>query len=331
MDPEKLKQIMSIMSKYDSSQEVVDYYQLFGVNKNNSVFEIEKELKGQKLQILFHPDQLAFIPSEYSDKYLQMVEVVKDCMNVFSSDTNKNRYDEKLNQHKIQSSNFGNSYNYQERNSYYQNDNKSVDLSEVIRQSVVANIQKHGFEFARTAILEAISKNYFGGFTRSVRKQMEDIGKLKIFEIISASSITDGDVNIEQVVMNYLTDLIYTERDFKDQVTSIDQAARTTFLKYDSNGVINQTLNALNRFSDLGDASGFTNENGCRTNLKSNVDYKNTQFLVQCILNKKRHDNPSCRYENIKDLNDQSLNFLYVSTISNELNKTKYESDRNYK
>ena len=199
-------------------------------------------------------------------------------MNVFSSDTNKNRYDEKLNQHKMQSSNFGNSYNYQERNSHYQNDNKSVDLSAVIRQSVVANIQKHGFEFARTAILEAISKNYFGGFTRSVRKQMEDIGKLKIFEIISASSITDGDVNIEQVVMNYLTDLIYTERDFKDQVTSIDQAACTTFLKYDSNGVINQTLNALNRFSDLGDATGEMGPFGSEKDLNNITHNKSSWY-----------------------------------------------------
>lgn len=96
MPRERLEEVFKILSNYDESQSIVDYYQLFGFNKNMSIEEIKNQIKQKRLQVLFHPDQISFVPQEYHEKYLKMIEITKDVVNTFDNYQNKEAYDNRL-------------------------------------------------------------------------------------------------------------------------------------------------------------------------------------------------------------------------------------------
>lgn len=322
MSESKLNEILNILSRYNSNGSVDDYYQLFSLDKNMTAEEIKTQIKKMRLQVLFHPDQLNFVPTQYHQKYLQMIEVVKDAINVFDSYQSKENYDIKLEESKN---------SYSTYNSYNQSDNyedKTEDLDEAnLQQAIILNSQKYGFEHTRRALVELIQYNYADGFTRqnNVRQIISNIDREKLKSILLSSSLNDKvALDLEQIVMNYLTDLVDKMPMLNIQQAAIKEACVTTMVKYDLAGRGNQTNEALNRFSDFGDANGFTNTNNCRVNLVNNVDYKNVKFFVQCALNKKRHEQPRFSYQYTKNLTPDYINKLYCDETMQKLKEDMY-------
>lgn len=317
MPKEKLEEVLEILSRYNENQSVTDYYQLFGFNKNMTVEEIKSQIKQKRLQVLFHPDQISFIPSEHHDKYLKMIEIIKDVVNTFDNYQNKESYDQSL---------FNRSNNNQQSN-YYEED-KTEDLDEInFGQAIILNSNKHGFKFTRDAIYHLIKYQNVNGFTRdnNVRNMVANIDRNKLMDILLSHSVKDKNVTLEQIIMNYLSDFVYSNQTIKKQLDCIEKACSDTINKYDINGYRNQTTNALNRFCNNGDVSAFTNSNGGRTNLEHNVDYRNAKFFVECSLNNERHQNPSLAYQYTKDIPNE-INRVYCEVLIQKI-KSKVYSD----
>ena len=332
MPQERLKEVLEILSRYNPNQSVVDYYQLFNFNKNMTVDEIKAQIKAKRLQVLFHPDQINFVPNEYHTKYLQMIETVKDVVNTFDNFQNKEAYDIKLKESEMHQENNRNQENYyQNSNSYYyqkynnnQNnswEDKTEDLEEVkFQEAIIINSEKYGFEYTRNSILKIINSNSVSGFTRdnNARGMVASISKDKIMSFLIKSSQYDDPRNIttnDQIVMNYLTDFIYNTSTLKQQADYLEQASNATIMKYDLNGHYGQTNRALENFYNNGDAIGFTNTNNARINLKNNVNYKDTKFFMQCYLNRKRHEDYKYAYQNTEKFGMYAVTTMYSEEL----------------
>lgn len=100
MSEDKIARIREILNNYDETREFVDYYQVFGLDPKSSVEELKAELKKKNLRVLFHPDQLMFLPDELRPKFEKMVEIIKDFNNILDDTYNKNRYDREVREFK---------------------------------------------------------------------------------------------------------------------------------------------------------------------------------------------------------------------------------------
>ena len=332
MNPERLNEVIKILSRYSDSQELVDYYQLLGLSQSMTLEEIQNQIKKQKIQVLFHPDQISFIPLEYQDQYLKMIEIIKDVINTFDSLENKEAYDRKLQKQSKYSDNnqqFTDYANSNDSNHFDQDiNNKTQDLEALkFREAMIANARKYGFEFTRTALRNLMNNNSVKGFTRdyNVRNIISSIRKEKILSILSEASVEDTTkgrrVYSEQIIMNYLTNLIFSHQQFRNQVICLEQACLNTIYRYDLQEHIGQTYRALRKFSSTGDASAFTNANNARNNLiASGIEVRNIIFFIQCSLNSRRHENPNFTYQNLVNSEltlDFYYNMLYQEATSN--------------
>ena len=316
MNKDRLNQVIDILSKYDNN-DFVNYYELFDLDRNMNIDELNSEIRKKRLQVLFHPDQISFIPEEYHSKYLIIIDVIKDVIDTFSSVRKREIYDNLL-INAIRKKQFR---NRSSENNQYQED-KTEDLDEVnLASAVIANSKKYGFEMTMNALIHLVTNNETRGFTRDggVRDIIKNIDRNKLINIINSSSIEDSSVTIEQIIMNYLTDLLYKVPEFKQQIGLIEQACAATYLKYDMNGYHNQTLNALNNYCDDGLVHGFTNVNNVRNYLDQNADKKNAEFYIKCALNNERKINLDYSYDSI---NFKGGNFrkMYVEMLQNKIN-----------
>lgn len=382
MNNERLQEVLKILSRYDNKQEVVDYYELFGFNKNATLEEIKAQIKSMRLQVLFHPDQINYVPNEYHEKYLEVIKLATNAINVFDSYRNKEAYDQKLkvasqannshnynyssnNAHSYSSNN--NSYNYNQRsnnnyssnnaNSYHSNtannksynnnnysynnnnnktyndENKTEDLHPVyLQQAIITNAQKYGFEFAMQALKEIIEKNYFGGFTRTdnARDIVAHIGRDKIMELVSKASINDNNVDLDQILMNYFSDIMYKNPILRQQINYVEQACVKTLYNYDLTGVFGQTRTALNDYVQYGNASHFTNTDNARVNLINNVKQQDVPFIVKCSLNSRRHENEYFSYTNLKNMSGPQVSTIYVDDLYGRMRRNEYHSNNQY-
>lgn len=310
MNNERLKEVIKILDRYDESS-VINYYELFGISKNLSIENINQKIKESKLQVLFHPDQIKFIPESYHSKYNHMIEEVVNFVNIFSNDKSREKYDDNLAKSEVKTE--------------YSDEDKTEDLEELkLVQSLMLNAQKYGFDYTRKALSELLSSNYTQGFTREndVRKMIESIDRNKLLSIVSQSSSKDEMVTSLQMSMNYLTDLMYKIPELKQQINFLDEACNATFGKYDANGYSGQTYNALNKYCITNNVAGFTNVNNVRNNLKEYGDFRNSNFYIECILNSKRFDNLNYAYTNMIN-NRNDFNKGYVDMLHEQYNLNK--------
>ncbi|MDD6223457.1 MAG: hypothetical protein PUB18_00445 [bacterium] len=329
MNQERLQKVLEILSKYDDSRNVVDYYQLYGLDKNMTSEELTNQIKQQRLQVLFHPDQIHFIPAEYHVKYQKMIENTKLAINAFSSKKNKDAYDAKLAE-SIQNIE-QNAKHYRSQNTNFNKDkdlNQTVDLDEMrLRTAVIITTEKYDLNWVMNALCRVIRDDNYRGFTREqgVRDMVLNIGRQKILSILNEASLQDSNQHMlrpEQVVMNYLTDLVYQQSKFKIQMDCLEQAVKETMLKYD----YRQAQAALTSYCEIGGVQSFTNTNGVRNKLVKNVELKNVRFLMQCALNQVRHINPNMSYTHLQD-NNIDLIAAYCNLAYNQLLQPSYHQD----
>lgn len=336
MNKERLEEVLKILSRYKENQEVVDYYNLFDFNKNATLDEIKSQIKSMRLQVLFHPDQINYIPEQHRNEYLKMIELSTDAINAFDNERSKEMYDNKLKS--VQKFNNNNSSYHNTSENYTYNNDKTEDLEEVyLMDAIIINSQKYGFDYTKEALREVIEKNYFGSFTRTnnAREIVTQLGNTKILEIITRPSLNETLFNLDQILMNYFSAIMYKNPVLKKQVDCIEQACVKTIYKYDMLGNFGQTSNALLNYIQSGNARGFTNTDNARSNLINNVKFEDTLFITRCLLNSKRHENEYFSYDNIKNMNASEItniyaNDLYCKIKSKQYNNTEYGGNSSY-
>ncbi len=316
MNPEKLTEILTFLSHFPDTNNFINYYELFGFQPDMTASEIMADIKKMRLQVLFHPDQIAFIPAQYQEKYLQMIDIIKQMLDDFSSDYKKENYDQRLHESLYTSENMDDTFG------------ETEDLEELkLRDAIIFNSAKYGFEFTRSALLDLMRSRSIKGFTRdhNARDIVASISYDKIMSIFSKSSLFDTFTDLESMIMNYLTDIMYKDARLKAKIDSLENACMETMCKYDLVNHRMQTQQALNLFALEGDASAFTNNHNARTNLISNVDFKDITFLIQCLLNHQRHEDKMLNYQNTKNLDIISLNGTYCGFLYRKMMTNHYQ------
>ena len=325
MNKERLEQVLEILKKYENNS-FTNYYELFDLDRNMNINELNSEIKKKRLQVLFHPDQINFIPNNYHDLYNEMIDIVKETINTFSNESAKENYDKNLNEQSFKD-------NYAYANTAADED-KTEDLTEVIlAEAVFTNSQKYGFENTMNSLINLVRNNYYNGFTREngTRDNIKNLERNKLLSVIYGSSLEENELNMEQIIMNYMTDLIYKTPEYRKQVESLDMAAVTTFRKYDMNGNYGHTKVAVDNYCITGKDSYFTNDNNVRQNLRNNVDYRNAEFFIKCSLNNKRMHSPDFSYTSIF-MRDADYRRAYVNMIQRDLmNSYNYQNEDGFR
>lgn len=317
MNKERLEQVIEILNKYDKN-EFINYYELFNLDKNMNIDDLNSEIRKKRLQVLFHPDQISFIPETYHSKYYEMIDIVKESINTFSNRNAKEKYDRNLDEF-ISKKDFA-------------DEEKTEDLTEVIlADAVIENSKKYGFESTMLALSDLIRSNHINGFTRQngTREAIKGLDREKLLNVINSSSLEDTNLNIEQIVINYLTDLLYKIPEYKKQIGLIEQACLTTYYKYDLNNNQNQTKTALDNYCINGNVKYFTNDNKVREYLERLGDRENADFYVKCSLNHQRKEYPEFSYTSIY-MKGADYRKAYIDMIHKNLTKG-YNTDYNEK
>lgn len=314
MNKEKLEQVLEILKKYENNS-FTNYYELFDLDKNMNIDELNSEIRKKRLQVLFHPDQINFIPTQYHSLYNEVIDVVKDTINTFSNEKAKDDYDKKLDKH-------------------IYNEDITEDLTEVIlADAIFFNSQKYGFENTMASLTGLVRNNNYNGFTRDngVRSNIKNLDRNKLLSVIYNSSLEEENLNIEQIIMNYMTDLIYKTPEYRKKVEALDIATSVTFRKYDMNGYRGHTNTAVNSYCISGKDSHFTNDNNARVNLRKNVNYKDADFFIKCSLNNKRIDSPEFSYISIY-MRGADYRSAYVNMIYKDLMQSyNYQNNEGFR
>lgn len=156
---------------------------------------------------------------------------------------------------------------------------------------------------------------------------IEEIGSQKVLNILTGSSVIDVTTRFDllnQIIMNYLTDIIYQTPKYQNQIVCLEQACIETMQRFGKYILSSQAYLALQRLSSQHDFLGFTNENSARENLiQSGIDSRNVNFLIQCNLNNRRCENNLYAYQNIKRLENPDFYEIYCTLLVENLNREK--------
>lgn len=159
MNEERLKSILELLDKYDSmenTEDMIDYYQLFGFRKSMFLEEIKIKIHNLNLTVLFHPDQVNYIPEEYREKYVEMLKIVNGMLYTFSTVEKRKAYDKQLRDYEIE-----------QKRIQAENDRQiEKKREEKLRTILLSNFEKYGFEFTREALYNFVHHNTSTGFTR---------------------------------------------------------------------------------------------------------------------------------------------------------------------
>lgn len=290
MREERLEKVLELLSRYDSMNNIggmVDYYQLFGFRTSMFLEEIKIKIHNLNLPVLFHSDQINYIPEGYREKYIEMIKIVNDMLYTFSTIEKRVSYDRKILEN----------YNMQE----------AKRTEEKLRTILLSNSEKYGFEFTREALYNFVHHNTSTGFTRdykdtNLREMIEEIGSKKVLNILTSSSVID----------------ITTRFDL------LEHACIEIMQRFGTYILSSQAYLALQLLSSQNDFSGFTNENSIRENLiQSEIDPRNVNFLIQCNLNNRRYENNLYAYQNIKRLENPDFYEIYCMLLAERLKREK--------
>ena len=299
MSKTNIEQALEICNRF-SDTNPINFYELFEINKNMSLAEINRDIKNKRIRIIFHPDQVAFIPDEYKKTFQKISDSITDLIDVFSSEKNKEKYDSKLS-----------------KSTARKNETKTAQEIRDFENAIIITAQKHGWKHMIEAISKAIHNDFYG-FTRNgnARNIVKSLGANKIKSIILDSSIFELDneyrINEEQMIANYLSDMFFNNQILEKQALALQYAIEQTFNKYGNL----QVYKAINKYATIGDPYGITGDGNARNELRYHVRPQDVHDILIFINNRNRFVDPANYYINSKD---QSLEYqvgLYLNHIT---------------
>lgn len=344
---EKLSKILHYIGNYQKfcyKDDLLDYYQVFELSKDDSCKNLINKIKQNRLKVLFHPDLENYIPDEYRQDFMILSDSIRDMENVFSDHSSKERYDNELKKNKknaFKQSRYDESQeNYYEgskkgkSNENNQSDNNEQSFSAVFvseaekfqfDESVKFNIKKYGFDFTFDSIKSFVFNKRSAGFTREegVRRFIEGLGQDKIYSILKEY----GDnkefslTNLSSIVYYFLSLL---NGELRVKMDSFISAVTETIFKYDNV----QGERAVLSFLCFGYLDCFTNDNNARINLAFNVKKGDGRMLVVMYLAMYRNFVEKYNFENLFNLSNADLSKEFVSFLSEQLNLDKNSSSK---
>jgi hypothetical protein len=95
MSEVNFERMIEICNRFVDSNPI-DFYQLFEIDKDMNLMEINKDIKNKRIRVLFHPDQIGVIPDEYKATFEKICNSIPDLVNAFSTRENRDKYDSSL-------------------------------------------------------------------------------------------------------------------------------------------------------------------------------------------------------------------------------------------
>lgn len=325
MKEEKIVKIFNILNKYVNNyinRDVIDYYDLFELDKNSTCEEISAKLKSLKL--LLHPDLESYLPEFMQSYFMELHQEFKNCEGVFSDKVVREKYDQKLN-----TSN--NKENKAEKASQDYDNQSTTDESisgfelESIMNAVKLTGKLHGLSFVMYNVLEILeAQNSFRWelrFSKDSRADLKKVGLEKFKKIIKKFSIPSTD-NIE-TTLDYFSYLYQNDPEVREQILPFERACYDTLDKYKD---VQQLNVAINRYVNDNCTMLFTNRNGYRDALV-NMNSVDVIPFIRVYLNSFKHQNSSYCYENLKTVPRDTLIELFAHKYYEE-NKVNMNESR---
>ena len=300
----------------------IDFYQLFQIDRNMNLMEINKDIKNKRIRVMFHPDQIGVIPDEYKATFEKICNSIPDLVNVFSTRENRDKYDASL----VKANSMESDETIMDKPEVKAEDRQNFE------NAIIVTASKYGWKHIVNALSKVINKGQFNGFTRdnSARDIVEQIGPDVIKEIVLESSYTDVDdyfrMNMEQVIANYISDLFKNNQIMARRVDALKNAIDQTMYKYNHN----QVYSAMTKYAQTGNADSVTSTNNARRDLTYFVKPDDVQEMLIFINNQDRREDTPSYYINAKD---QNLNYqlgLYMMNLERK-NRQTYEQQSSNK
>lgn len=234
MSEVNLERMIEICKRFVDSNPI-DFYQLFEIDKNMNLMEINKDIKNKRIRALFHLDQIGVVPEEYKGVFQKISNSIPDLVNAFSTRENRSKYDSNLTSSKTLDEEL---------------EKKSIIITAKdknnLEYSVIQTAIKYGWKHIVDAIVEFINNNSASRFTRTgdARDIITQLGADKVREIVMSSSYNDIDNNvnltIQQVVANYISEMFQTNQFLRQQADAITAAIVNTMDKYNPSQAYSQ-------------------------------------------------------------------------------------------
>lgn len=292
-----------------------NYYDVLGLDPNTDLQTIRSTIN-RKYKIYFHPDQEAYIPSEYKATFDFLRDLQTDMENVFSSEESKKKYDQSLfEQDDLEDTMDLNNQHY----SY----TAMTEEDEDIIFSLKTTATKYGWDYANKALTQAIKYDNYKAFTREndARDKISRINSDKLKQTIERRCKEENhDISFEQKSMDYVTYIYHNDRELMNKLYLFDTACQETVNKYN----IAQAALAIKKVVNNSDFSSFTNKNNARDNfINSEINTKDLEFFMRIYLNDIRNENPSYEYDIIANCSFEQILDMY-------LNEKHLEKEKQY-
>ena len=248
---DKILEYLNKYNRYAKNKEVINYYKLFNIAKNKDITEIQKEIK--KLRILFHPDNLLYIPDKYQNDFSEISKLIIDMQSCFSSHESRKNYDDILEE-------------------FLENCNDVEYVLELnadkLNYAVVENIKKCGFLSTFISLGCLLNTGKVSNFTKvnKVKQIISELGRGKVIAVLKNYDFSK-ELGVKKIIINYFVELVKNDKELFNKFNCYLNACYTTLAMYGENHAYCAIRNLYG--SNL--YEGFVEVNGSRKKLRDNV------------------------------------------------------------
>lgn len=195
-------------------------------------------------------------------------------------------------------------------------------LRKKLKECLVINIEKYGFDFTEKALKEYLLENKITGFTReqNVRSIIKSLDRQLVYRyILEFTNHLENPQELDTYLMNFMSHLILSCKELSKKIDIFLNACVDTIYKYDENRIAPQCNKALYEYCAFQKLNSFTNKHSVRNRLKENVNPKDARVIILCLLNNERFQNPIFSYDKMKKENDIRLSNIYSNLLKEKL------------
>lgn len=351
MSEKKMEELFMIVHKYTNNyldSQLIDYYDLFKLNKSYSNKEILTNLR--KLRTLIHPDLYGYLPEFMQSSYLEIEKEFKNCIDIFSDINKRESYDKNLEKNKKNTKKGENTSNkpkqekpakaerstssnkqHNEKNTFENVDEFSLNR---VVEAIEATTKRHGL-FYMLGNLEILfqkvevyknNENWINVFSRetekikNIRENLEKIGLEKVKDIIRLFAENEK-TSDKGSIINFYAFFCKNDMDITN-MEIFQEACQATLNRYNAN----QLKGAIKNYINHQDARNFTNQNGYRDLLKEKINPLDVKMFIYIYLNKFYDSNSAIySYENLAALPEDYIINLFTNKFYEEERKKNEE------
>lgn len=316
MEKEKQTRVYNYLKKYIDQKinhdGYINYYEMYNLDKDMSIEEINKKIESQELKTLFDEKNVDTIEPCLKPIFLETSKEVNNMIHFFSDEEVKKMYDYYLNSKT--------------------NDCIGLDDSQKLDIVVKTSIDKYGFYHGFASLQALIKYQRYDVITKenNDRNIVKQLSEDKINKVIYEKRSNIMDDNQDNMIMDYFSKFI-KDGELKEKADTFYNACHNTVEKYDSNG-INQLNYAVEGMINNSSAERFTNLKNSRDNLKnSKLNCDDCYVLMLMKIHSKKNENESYAYSNIVGKSQKEKISLFSEIIKEESQKGDFHQKNTVK